>query len=346
MKVIQIVGYKNSGKTTLVSDLIRRFTRAGYRVGSLKHHGHGGKPDVIAHKDSDLHQQAGSVVSGVEGDGQFLLSMNQSHWSLRELIERYEGFDLDILLIEGYKYASYPKIVLVRNEADLSLLDELESIIGVVSSCPIPQQHTFQWGEEDSLFEWLLKFIDIDMTGLVIAGGKSRRYGRPKAFETIGGQYFYEKSLYVLGNFCDRSILITNEQLKNRFQSDIPVFVDSEKYQNYGPLAGLYTGMKNSDADWYATLPVDVPNITASVFMELLKGITDQAQAIVPVTDGQKQPLVALYHHSVYEAIEALLNSGQSSLHQLLDRIHTVYLEMEDADPFLNVNYLSDHPDA
>lgn len=66
-KILQIVGYQNSGKTTLMEQLIKRATTEGLRVGTIKHHGHGGVPMIEASKDSSRHELAGASVTAVEG---------------------------------------------------------------------------------------------------------------------------------------------------------------------------------------------------------------------------------------------------------------------------------------
>ena len=69
MDIIQIVGYKNSGKTALANEFISYLRNKGFLVGSLKHHGHGGTPAGIYNKDSESHRRNGAVVSGVKGEG-------------------------------------------------------------------------------------------------------------------------------------------------------------------------------------------------------------------------------------------------------------------------------------
>lgn len=66
-KILQIVGYQNSGKTTLMEQLIKQATMEGLRVGAIKHHGHGGVPMIETSKDSSRHELAGAVVTAVEG---------------------------------------------------------------------------------------------------------------------------------------------------------------------------------------------------------------------------------------------------------------------------------------
>ncbi|KFL42642.1 molybdopterin-guanine dinucleotide biosynthesis protein B [Lysinibacillus sp. BF-4] len=121
-KILQVVGYQNSGKTTITRQLIADATASGLRIGSIKHHGHGGKPDAPSNKDSTLHEQAGAVVSAVEGGGALRLSIEDNSWELTKILTLYQSFALDFILIEGYKQAPYPKIVLLRSDKDAALL--------------------------------------------------------------------------------------------------------------------------------------------------------------------------------------------------------------------------------
>lgn len=137
-KVFQVVGYQNSGKTTLMEKLIRAATERGMRAATIKHHGHGGVPDS---KDSTRHQQAGAIVAGVEGDGILQLNMQQQNWTLDEIIHLYDFFPIDFIFVEGYKKEPHPKAVLIRNKEDLPLL-ELNNIQCVISWISLPD-HSF-----------------------------------------------------------------------------------------------------------------------------------------------------------------------------------------------------------
>lgn len=141
MLLIQVVGYKNSGKTTLASRLIKLYADKGIRVASLKHHGHGGVPIGIEDTDSEKHRQAGAVLSGVEGGGVFQLATKQP-LDVDKMIAFYELFDIEVVVIEGYKKLNFDKIVLIRNEDDLHLL-KLSNIKAVVTSIPIKQTDSY-----------------------------------------------------------------------------------------------------------------------------------------------------------------------------------------------------------
>lgn len=129
-KILQIVGFQNSGKTTVAKQLIRHLTKQGLKVGTIKHHGHG-KPTAPPEKDSTLHEEAGAVVSAVEGDGTLRLAIEQAHWTLPEIIALYEPFLLDAIVVEGYKKETYKKVVVLRSAEQFELL-QLPNIVAVI----------------------------------------------------------------------------------------------------------------------------------------------------------------------------------------------------------------------
>ncbi|OLS36517.1 molybdopterin-guanine dinucleotide biosynthesis protein B [Bacillus sp. MRMR6] len=130
--IFQVVGYQNSGKTTFLLSLIQILTEQGYRVMTIKHHGHGGKPEGTPQKDSSRHLKAGASASIVEGDGSMILQANAISWSLEEQISLMECLQPEILLIEGHKHESYPKLILIKSDADLPLLSKLDHIKAVI----------------------------------------------------------------------------------------------------------------------------------------------------------------------------------------------------------------------
>lgn len=144
-KILQIVGYQNSGKTTLVEQLITRATAEGFAVGTIKHHGHGGIPMVESSKDSARHEQAGACVTAVEGQGMLRMSMQRPHWQLNEIIAMYESFKLDVLFIEGYKNEDYPKVVLLRQAEDRVLLQKVTNIVCAIYWPAYPMEETLPY---------------------------------------------------------------------------------------------------------------------------------------------------------------------------------------------------------
>ncbi|WP_090397681.1 molybdopterin-guanine dinucleotide biosynthesis protein B [Natribacillus halophilus] len=128
-RVLQIVGYKNSGKTALMEQLIQAFSARNMRVAALKHHGHGGAPDRLeASVDSERFSQAGAMSSAIEGDGVLQLTAEQDTWSLDELLRMQAHLEPDVVLVEGWKQADYLKIALLRGREDEALLSQLSNV--------------------------------------------------------------------------------------------------------------------------------------------------------------------------------------------------------------------------
>ncbi|SFE49790.1 molybdopterin-guanine dinucleotide biosynthesis protein B [Alteribacillus iranensis] len=136
--ILQIVGHKNSGKTTLMEKLIHFSAQDGLQAATIKHHGHGGYPaNDFPPTDSSRHSRAGAFLSSVEGDGQLYLQAVQESWSLADLLHLYRQFQPDIIFVEGYKREDYPKVVLLRDKHDLHLLSECSNIFCAVGPSSI-----------------------------------------------------------------------------------------------------------------------------------------------------------------------------------------------------------------
>ncbi|WP_039042693.1 molybdopterin-guanine dinucleotide biosynthesis protein B [Sporosarcina sp. ZBG7A] len=128
MKTLHIVGYKNSGKTTLLERWISVVKAKGLTVAALKHHGHGGQIELpSANTDTSRFFDKGADATLVAGGGsaQLLLNNEPSFGALKALVT-YDS--PDVLLIEGYKDERGAKVVLVRSCEDWDTLQELEGV--------------------------------------------------------------------------------------------------------------------------------------------------------------------------------------------------------------------------
>lgn len=158
--VFQIVGYQNSGKTTFLNKLISKLTAVGINTATIKHHGHGGKPTVADNKDSSSHITAGASASLVEGGGRLLLQVEDVEWTLVQKIKLISHMNLDVILIEGYKFEKFPKAVLIRHKEDVQLLEELEKIELVLYENAPPDTEIVTYQRDDpNVLNWLVNYI-------------------------------------------------------------------------------------------------------------------------------------------------------------------------------------------
>ncbi len=146
--VLQIVGFKNSGKTTLTETLLRLASRLGSRVSVIKHHGHGGEPEAPpADTDASRLFGAGAASSIVSGGGLMLMQgrlpeSDDGCGELDALIALTQTYARpDLILIEGFKSEPYPKIVLLRSGEDWTQLGALTNIVLIVTQKSEPSPH-------------------------------------------------------------------------------------------------------------------------------------------------------------------------------------------------------------
>lgn len=162
MKTLHVVGYKNSGKTTLIARWVRLLKDKGFLVAVLKHHGHGGQPAMPDCKtDTMQFLDSGADVSIVAGGGvvQLLMSEEPEFTELKLLATIGKP---DILLIEGYKNEQGEKIVLLRDAEDWESLNELDCIQLIVgfteSSTDISRIKSRL--DVEQLDSWLLDWVE------------------------------------------------------------------------------------------------------------------------------------------------------------------------------------------
>lgn len=156
--VIQFVGYKNSGKTTLMCSMAERLASRGFRVGAVKHDAHDFAMDRPG-TDTWKLGLAGAAKVAITSPQQTAMLERRSV-TIEELIGRMQ--DMDVVLVEGFKQAPYPKFVLVRSLDDIGLLDASSNVIAAVSWVPL-QRGTLPVigiGDTDNAWRLLLERID------------------------------------------------------------------------------------------------------------------------------------------------------------------------------------------
>ena len=125
MKIVSIVGKKNTGKTSLSVKVIEELTKRGYNVASIKHSHHTMEMDK-ENTDTWKHKQAGSkVVVGIGSTTFFNVRREMDLNRLLFLIKYMD--DIDFVVIEGFKKYNYPKIITSPNVKDEYTIKEVDS---------------------------------------------------------------------------------------------------------------------------------------------------------------------------------------------------------------------------
>ncbi|WP_127533370.1 molybdopterin-guanine dinucleotide biosynthesis protein B [Paenibacillus kobensis] len=126
--VVQVVGYKNTGKTTIVCRLTESLKQSGYTVATIKHDAH---DFDIDHEGTDTwkHTLAGADMTIITSPHRTAM-LQREPFSLEQLAERCSH--VDWILAEGFKTADYPKLIIVRSIEDAGLAGSLSNPAAVI----------------------------------------------------------------------------------------------------------------------------------------------------------------------------------------------------------------------
>ena len=162
------------------------------------------------------------------------------------------------------------------------------------------------------------------VTGIILAGGKSSRLGRDKAWEDVGGQRIIDRVIGALQSSCDE-VLIIGDRPERQNELSLPKCIQyrSDELKGRGSIGGLYTGLKSSDTLWSLVVACDMPFISRELIRFMLSIISkNRCDAIVPVINGRYQPTHALYNSTCIPFIEKNISSGNFRMDSYFDEIY------------------------
>jgi molybdopterin-guanine dinucleotide biosynthesis protein A len=164
---------------------------------------------------------------------------------------------------------------------------------------------------------------DHRLTGVLLVGGASERFGSPKALARLGGDTLAEIGWRTLA-FCDERIAVG--KVSDGIELPFPLIDDGTDVR--APIAGVVAGLRAAGHELSVVLPVDVPRVTAETLGTLAARCADAA---VPQTG----PLPGAYRKSALPALEAALAAGRLALREAIAALEVVQV---DIDPALLAN--------
>ena len=160
MKIVGIVGWKNSGKTYFASKIINKLKIKNYRIASIKHAHH---EFDIDHKETDsyIHREAGSsqvIVSSSKRWVKITELNNSKEQSLYDLLGQLS--ETDIVIVEGFKNDDHPKIEIIKSGNDEFLFNKISNVKAVISDEKINTDlKQFKENEIDNIVKFILEDI-------------------------------------------------------------------------------------------------------------------------------------------------------------------------------------------
>jgi molybdopterin-guanine dinucleotide biosynthesis protein B len=134
--VFCIVGRSKTGKTTLIERMIPYLTSKGIVVATIKHHHEPFEMDVEG-KDTYRHKKAGARAAMIVSEKRLgLVKDMEEEMGVRELVARYMN-DVDLVIVEGYKKASLPKIEVYSHREEGPVAEGDERLMAIVADRPM-----------------------------------------------------------------------------------------------------------------------------------------------------------------------------------------------------------------
>jgi len=178
-----------------------------------------------------------------------------------------------------------------------------------------------------------------DITGVILAGGKSQRMGVDKALLTLDGEALLVRIARTMRSLFEQVYIIS---ANNRYRFlHLPMFDDF--FRGCGPLAGIHSGLLHSKTTASFIVACDTPFVSRDL-IEYIVEFESQADVKVPATNGVLHPLCGLYFRRCLPALEQSLKARKLRVQDFLTRVHTVVIPIGPELPFyredlfLNVN--------
>lgn len=176
-----------------------------------------------------------------------------------------------------------------------------------------------------------------NLSGIILAGGKSSRMGTNKAFVLFQNRRMIDWSYEKLTPFTSSILVSSNSNIPDMDARIIPdIFPDK------GPLGGLYASLLASESEWNLLIPCDVPLVPVELFKQMLPFCNSQQAVIPKLPNGNLEPLVAVYNRNIIPVLEQMILTNDFKLMNLFSKIHVHYFPVEDPSIFKNINAPSD----
>lgn len=174
------------------------------------------------------------------------------------------------------------------------------------------------------------------LTGIILAGGQSRRMGKDKSFLKIEGSGFINRIIKTLEKLVDEIIIVANtdeyQKLGYRCVSDI--------FKNSGPLAGLHAGLTASTTQLNVVVACDMPLISSQLLKKMILMFKTEYDVLWCYSEENEIPLLGIYQKNMMKVCEDLLINNEKRVLQLTQVRKIQHYKVSKEEVFLvqNIN--------
>ena len=187
-----------------------------------------------------------------------------------------------------------------------------------------------------------------NILGVVLAGGKSQRFGEDKCQVKLGDKLLID---YILSEIIDEFkevLLISNNKIKYNNSNKISLVEDLKR--GLGPLGGILTAMKwikqnNRSYKWISTFPSDTPFFKKKILNNFLEEIKSYEGKLFFINSNDtRHNIFGLWSIDLLESLEKDLDNGERKVEMWANKIgvKSINMKFENKDPFFNINTKED----
>ena len=182
-----------------------------------------------------------------------------------------------------------------------------------------------------------------NITGIILAGGKSSRMGEDKALKKFNNVALIEYTINKIQHQVKSIIINTNQNQKIYQELGYPLIADLNP-DLLGPLSGIYSSLKKMTTDWAFFSACDTPFLPKDIVARLFNHAQQQNKLIAVVETNKKlQPLVLLIHKDLSNNLDTFISSGERKTQTWILQQQPAIIDCSnELDAFVNINTTQD----
>jgi len=184
-----------------------------------------------------------------------------------------------------------------------------------------------------------------NILAVVLAGGKSKRFGRDKSQVKLGSKILIDYILTEIIDLYKDILIVTNEPIKYLNSNKISITSDVKK--GLGPLGGVFTAMKwvkdnKKNYEWISTFPTDTPFFKKEHLNKFYKEINlEKSDLFFMKSKNTRHNIFGLWSIELFQRLELALDKGDRKVEHWANEIGVKTIDFEhenNKDPFFNIN--------
>lgn len=167
----------------------------------------------------------------------------------------------------------------------------------------------------------------------MLAGGRSRRFGRDKAFERLNGDTLIGRVLAILEPISTEIVVVCSLDRPLAEPLPLAVRIVADEFPDAGPLGGLYSGLRQAASPYALLVGCDMPFLNRDL-IGYQASLVAGHDVVVPRLDGNFETLHAVYSKDCLPAIRPCLEAGQRRVIAFFDAVRVRVVEQAEIDRF------------